>query len=372
MNDIEKLTKDGIRKIPPYIPGRTSESIQEKYHLTRILKLASNENQYGTSPKALEAMKDSLTSSNIYPDPFCIGLRKKLGIKYGFDSSGDNVIISSGACGILSLLGEVFICESDEVIFCTPTFGIYESTCERNGGIPIALPLTADQRFDLDAIQRAVTPKTKMIFICNPNNPSGTAVDSAELKRLINTLPKNIIIVVDEAYIEFADDPAVESMIPETADNGNLIVIRTFSKIYGLAGQRLGYSFMNKELHAVLQKSTPVFVATRTALAGAMAALDDDEFVEKTRKGNSEGRAYLTKELRSMGWTVYPSYTNFLYADSGYNAASLADELEKKGLIIRGNFPCSRITIGTMEQNREVIEIIRQTLKEGRVSEKGK
>ena len=367
MSKIEALIKKGIRDIPPYIPGNTSESIKEKYKLDFILKLASNENQYGVSPKAVEAMKEAAAQANIYPDPFCIQLRKKLGKKFGFDDSGDNVVISSGASGILLLLGEVFVEEGDEVLFCDPTFGAYAGTCRRNGGKTISLPLTEDQKFDLKAMEAAITEKTKLVFICNPNNPTGTAVDSGELKAFIRRVPDHVITVVDEAYIEFAVDPAVESMIPEIKEDRNLIVIRTFSKIYGLAGERLGYSFMNKELHAVLQKATSVFVASRTALAGAMAALEDDAFIKATRKGIAEGREYLTKELTAMGWKVWESHTNFIYADSHYDTQLLAKELEKKGLIIRGNFQYSRITVGTMEQNRMVIDIIKKTLAEGNV-----
>ncbi len=367
MSDIDKLTKKGIQNIPAYIPGRTSESVKEKYGLDKVLKLASNENQYGVSPKAVEAMVQAATEANIYPDPFCLQLRKKLGKKFGFDESGDNVIISQGGCGIIALLGEVFITEGDEMICCDPTFDAYAGACRRNGGIVVKVPVTKEQLYDLDGIFAAITEKTKMIFICNPNNPTGTAVDSSALMALIKKIPKHIITVVDEAYIELATDPAVRSMVPLITEDLNLIVIRTFSKLYGMAGVRVGYSFMNKELHATLQKATTVFVAGRIALAGVMAAMDDEEFVLQTRKGISQGRNYLTKELTAMGWKVFESHTNFIYTDSGLQTAALANELEKYGLIIRGNFKYSRITIGTMEQNKEVIEIIKKVISKGNV-----
>lgn len=366
-NMLDAMTKPGIQKIPPYIPGDTAESVKEKYGLTEVLKLASNENQLGSSPKAIEAMIEAVKQANIYPDPFCMGLRKKIGKKFGFDDSGDNVIISSGASGILSLLGEVFICEGDEVIFCEPTFGAYAGATRRNNGVPVVLPLTEDKKFDLEGMYRAITDKTKMIFICNPNNPTGTVVDSEELKAFIHKVPQHVIVVVDEAYIELSSNPEVKSMVSEIAEGVNLIVVRTFSKIYGLAGLRLGYSLMNKELHAILQKSTTVFVASREALAGAMAALDDEEFIRTTKAVMKEGREYLTRELTALGWYIYPSETNFIYGDSGLNTSLLAEELKKKGLIIRGNFEFSRITIGTMEQNRKVVEIIREVMESGAV-----
>lgn len=367
MSQIDALTKDGIKNIPAYIPGHTAESVKEKYGLDHILKLASNENQYGPSPMAVAAMQKAVAETNIYPDPFCMQIRKKLGLKFGFDGSGDNVIISQGACGIILLLAEVFIGDGDEMIFCEPTFGAYGGACRRNNGKAVRLPLTAGQTFDLDAIYHAITEKTKLIFICNPNNPTGTVVDTQALRNFIHRVPKHVVVVVDEAYIEFASDPAVQSMVDEIAEGVNLVVTRTFSKLYGLAGERVGYSLMNKELHSVLQKATTVFVGSRVALAGALAALDDDAYVTATKENIRLGREYLTKELTAMGWKVWESHTNFIYADSGLNSGLLAKELEKKGLIIRGNFEYSRITIGTMEQNEEMIDIIKKTIAEGNV-----
>lgn len=367
MSKIDELTRPGIQKIPPYIPGRTAESVKEKYHLTHVLKLASNENQYGPAPMATAAIKEAEEYINIYPDPFCMEIRKKLGKLFGFDDSGDNVIISAGASGVLALLGEIFICEGDEYITCEPTFGALNGAVKRHGGKVITVPVTEEQVFDLDAMEAQVTDKTKMVYICNPNNPTGTAVDSAKLRAFIRKMPDHVITVIDEAYIEFADDPDVESMISEIREGLNLVVVRTFSKVYGLAGERIGYTFMNKEMHGVMQKATSVFVVGRTSLAGAMAALDDREFIDSTVKKIAEGRAYVTRELEALGWKVWPSKTNFVYADSHLNTEILAQELEKKGLIIRGNFAYSRITIGRMDQNREMIDIIKKVVAEGNV-----
>ena len=280
---LEDLVKDGIKNIPAYIPGDTAESVEKKYGIAPedILKLASNENQFGPSPKAIEAMAKEVGRVHIYPDPFCIEIRKKIGVMNGFDDSGDNVVIAVGASGILSLLGEVFIKKGDEVIFCEPTFGAYAGAVIRNDGTPVVLPLTEDLKFDLKAMYNAITDKTKMICICNPNNPTGTVVDSEELKEFIHKVPKDIIIVVDEAYIELSSNPDVKSMVSEISDDTNVVVARTFSKLYGLAGVRLGYAMCNKEMHAILQKCTSVFTGSRVALAGAMAALDDEEYIKK-------------------------------------------------------------------------------------------
>lgn len=367
---LENLVKEGIKKMPPYIPGKTAESVTEKYGIKPedILKLASNENQFGPSPKAVEAMAKEVGRVNIYPDPFCIELRKKLGLKFGFDDSGDNAVIAVGASGILSLLGEVFISEGDEVITCEPTFGAYAGAVRRNNGTLVSLPLTKDLTFDLDAMYKAITDKTKMICICNPNNPTGTVVDSDELIAFIHKVPKNIIIVVDEAYIELSSNPAVKSMVSEISDDTNVVVARTFSKIYGLAGVRLGYALCNKEMHSILQKCTPVFIGSRVALAGAIAALDDEEYIDKTKAAMKEGREYLTEEFNKLGFYTYPSETNFIYVNTGYDAAAFASECEKYGLIIRGNFEYSRITIGRMDQNEKMVEIIKKVVASGVVT----
>lgn len=366
---LENLVKEGIKKIPAYIPGNTSESVTEKYGIKPedILKLASNENQFGPSPKAVEAMAAEVGRVHIYPDPFCINLRKKIGLKNGFDDSGDNVVISIGASGILALLGEVFISEGDEVITCEPTFGAYNGAVTRNNGTMISLPLTEDLKFDLDAMYNAITDKTKMICICNPNNPTGTVVDSEELKAFIHKVRKDIIIVVDEAYIELSSNPDVKSMVSEISDDTNVVVARTFSKLYGLAGVRLGYGLCNKEMHAILQKCTPVFTGSRVALAGCMAALDDEEYINMTKAAMKEGRDYLTEEFDKLGFYTYPSETNFIYVNTGYNAAAFAAECEKYGLIIRGNFQYSRITVGRMDQNRKMVEIIKKVVESGNV-----
>lgn len=367
MGNIENLAKPGIRNIPPYIPGDSAESARRP-NVTEIFKLASNENQLGTSPKALQALREAVESASIYPDAFCMGLRTKLGRKFGFEQNpASHITISPGASGAIALIGEVFIQQGDEVVYCEPTFGAAASAARRHSGKQVSLPLTEDQMFDLDAIAAAVTDKTKIVYICNPNNPTGTVVDADKLRVLIHSLPAHVITVVDEAYIEFADDPERQSMISEIAENVNLIVLRTFSKLYGLAGTRIGYSLMNEEIHNVLQRSTSVFVVSREALAAASAAIDDEDFVKLTRKTIADGRAYLTAEFETLGGKVYNSQANFIYVDTGYDTAVLAEACKEKGLIIRGNFACSRVTIGTEYQNRRMMEIIKSVLAEGKV-----
>lgn len=312
-------------------------------------------------------MEEAVKSVNIYPDAFCLEIRKKIGSRFGFDDSGNNVTISVGASGAISLIAEVFVCEGDEVIICNPTFSSYEEATRRNNGKVIALPLTEKEEYDLDAIKAAITDKTKLIFICNPNNPTSTVLNSKELREFIHSVPKHVVTVIDEAYIEFATTEGVESMVSEITEGLNLIILRTFSKLYGLAGIRLGYSLANKEIQEILQKSTSVFVASRVALAGAMAALDDGEFINSTIESNKKGKEYLTREFAQMGWYTYPSEANFIYVNTGLDTALLAEECMKKGLIIRGNFKYSRITIGTEYQNKRIVDIMKEILAEGNV-----
>jgi histidinol-phosphate aminotransferase len=364
---IDLLIKPGIRNIPPYIPGATAESARRP-GITEIFKLASNENQLGTSPKALEALAEAVKTVSIYPDPFCLGLREKIGERFGFtENPGDHVILSSGASGAMLLIGEVFLLPDDEVVTCDPTYGAYNGTSRRNSAKAVTCPLNSDLEYDLDALEKLITEKTKMVYICNPNNPTGTIIDPDKLRAFIHRMPPHLIVVVDEAYIEFSGDEKRYSMISEIKEGVNLIVMRTFSKLYGLAGARIGYSFTNKEIHDVLLKSTSVFVISREAVAAANAALDDDDFVKSTIDMVDNGRKYLTKELTAIGAKVYPSYTNFVYADTGYNTAQLALKCRERGLIIRGNFELSRITVGTEYQNKRVVEIIKEVISTGEV-----
>jgi histidinol-phosphate aminotransferase len=206
---ISSLTKPAIQKIPAYIPGDSIESVKEKYHVTEILKLASNENQLGTSPMAMKAMSEALSQVNLYPDAFCMELRIKIGKAFGL--TPHNVVISVGASGTISLIGEVFLCPGDEVIYCNPTFGTYRGAAARNSATPIALPLLAQGAYDLDGILKAITPKTKLIFVCNSNNPTGYAYSHEQLKAIIDSVPSTVITVMDEAYIEFSGDPDIRS-----------------------------------------------------------------------------------------------------------------------------------------------------------------
>lgn len=364
---IEELSKDVIRKLPKYITGESIEKVREKYNLVEIDKLASNENQLGTSPKAVVAMMESLTSVSQYPEGTGVYLRRKLANKYNaeqcMDFDEDNFLITSGASGILNMIGSVFINPGDEVIYSELSYPAYIGITTRNEGKHVVVPINKETlQLDLDKMYEAITDKTKLIFICNPNNPTGTIVDSDKLREFIMKVPKHVVVVVDEAYFEFIAEPGYESMISTVNSDSNVIVLRTFSKIYGLAGMRVGYGIMKKETHDLLQKAADYFCTSRTALEGAIAALDDTEFYNETVETVKAGREYLEEEFLKLGFNVWKSYTNFIYTDTGFDTHLLAEKLKEYGLIIRGNFPLSRISIGTEYQNKKLVHAIKDII----------
>lgn len=360
---IESMTRPGIQNTPPYIPGDTAESVRREFAVTELLKLASNENQLGTSPKALEAMRADIDETYIYPDPFCEALRAKIGGR--FNLTQHNVVITSGGSGGISLIADTFLCPGDEVIYCVPTFTLYRGSVIRASAVEKTMPVREDGSFDLEGIAAAITDRTKLIYVCNPNNPTGGTIGHGELLKFVDSLPSHVIAVIDEAYIEFADGPEFFSMADCIDDKRRLIVLRTFSKAYGLAGARIGYLLTSREIHANLMRVVTPFTGNRLGLAAADAALDDSEFLERSVRCVREGREFLKEEFEKLGFRVFPSQANFLYVDTGLNPSDFAQKTKSKGLVIRGNFQYNRITIGTREQNEKMIAIVKEVLKEG-------
>ncbi len=358
---IEQLVKDYVKAAPVYKLGATIESVQKEYGLTEIYKLGSNENQLGVSPLAIKAMVEAAYQVNYYPEGKGIALREKLAKKFGIKM--EQIMITEGGSVGLIWLGEVFIKEGDEVLICKPTYGAYQGIIRRNNGKIVEVPLNDDLSMDFEGMLGAITDKTKMIMICNPNNPTGVAADDKELYEFIKKVPKDIIILVDEAYIQFVDKPGYMSMISAIRDDNTVIVVQTFSKLYGMAGARVGYLVSNQEIIKYMQRIANFFCTNKLALAGAEAALDDREFAERTLQLTKEGRDYLTKEIEAMGYKVYPSQTNFIYCDLRTDPYELSEEMKKYGVIIRGNFELTRITVGLPEQNKKVIEVLKKLLK---------
>ncbi len=355
---VEKLVSKFVQDAPPYIVGAEEQSHKLPPGIDRMLQLATNENPFGTSPLAARAMVNAAFESNRYPDVRGQALRNKLSKK--FNLSPDCIMITEGATAGLGFISEVFLKDGDEAIVTPPTYPSYYNYIKRQRATLVEVPLdeeTLVPRFN--EVLAAVTDKTKLIFLCNPNNPTSTLIDSEELHQFQKALPDHVVLVVDEAYIDFVEDPSYRSMVDAISPDNNLIVVRTFSKLYGMAGTRMGYILSNEEIINYLMRDSTGFCCSIMGLAGAEAALDDYEFQEKTKRLNKVGREILVKAMKELGFKVWPSNTNFIYFDPMCDVKWFADQLLDYGIVIRGNFPKNRMSIGTPEEDEYVVKAMR-------------
>lgn len=359
---IDKLIGFGINTKPTYIFGRSIEQAKEESGSDKVVRLGSNENAYGASPKAVQAAIDTLAEINRYPDPVNFKLKTMIAEKYGFTM--EEVAVSNGSADIMGVLSRIFVCPGDEVVVANPTFSEYKDKAIFNQGVPVVVNIPEDTYvLDLNKMYEAITEKTKLVWVCNPNNPTGVAVNGDELEAFIRKLPEHVVCIVDEAYIEFADDPAVRTMLPLVREH-NLVILRTFSKMYGLGAMRVGYSIARKEISDCINSTMTSFGIATPAVEAACAALEDTDFVKMVHDGIAEGRRYFTREFEKLGWRVFPSQTNFMFVDAGIPSAELADLLAAKGVIIRGNFRYPRITVGTPDENEALVKACREVLAE--------
>jgi len=352
------IVSNFVREAPPYNFGVGDKHKPFKPGVTTVLEMHKNENPFGVSPKAVTAMVDACSRANRYPDITALSLRRKLAALHGV--TPENILVVQGATSALGFIADMLIRPGDEVIVATPTYPNYYNVTKKNDGRIVEIPMDDSYEPDFDRMYAAINDKTRVVFICNPNNPTGTVCDDKKLIEFVHKVPANVAVVVDEAYFEFIDKPGYQSMIPQIADNLNLIVVKTFSKIYGMAGSRLGYVISNKEIIGYLNIDAVGFCCNRVALEGAEAAIDDHDFIEYTITHNKEGREYLTAEMEKMGFRVWPSHSNFIFFDPHMPPAVMAGELYTYGVNIRGDFVKCRISIGTMEQNRTAVEAMKQ------------
>jgi histidinol-phosphate aminotransferase len=346
----EEFIRPAIKGIKEYIPGKTPKE-------PGIVKLASNENPFGPSPKALEAIAKEAKNLQIYPDQKSILLREALAKK--LKVADDNIIIGNGSDEIMQLAAATFLKPGEEVILSKNTFSIYEMVTRVFDGKLVFVDLK-DYAQDLDAMAAAITPKTKLIFLCNPHNPTGSLISKKALHDFLTKVPDNVLVVIDEAYIEFTDPKLAPESISYVLEGKNVLVLRTFSKFYGLAGLRAGYGIAPKELIGYMMRVKPPFNVNRLAQAGAKAALDDKAFTDKTYKNNLEGKKYLYAELDKLGLEYKKTESNFIFVNIKRSADELFMQLMKKGIIIRpltsfGLPQAIRVSIGTKEQNQKFI-----------------
>lgn len=357
------LTKDICKRgIESRFAPTDMKALMEEYGVDHMDKLIANENPLGMSPKAKEAMIKELERGHLYGNDVSL-LMDRIIHKNHFDDAGldvENVLITSGATQALALIMEIFIGKGDEVLYCAPTYQNYDSAIMRSGGSVKSIPLLENNHQDLKGLLKAISEKTKVVLVCNPNNPTGIVESVQDMKNFIKRFPDDKILVIDEAYIQFAPGGYQMSMYDEITKRDNIIITHTFSKLYGMAGIRIGYILASHQVIEYMNRYFG-FKLPRTNVAAAIGALDDDEFIERTLENNEKGRKYLIDELRKMGYEPTESATNFVYCNLG-DPQYLADELMKRGTLIRGNLALTRISVGTMEQNERCIQAIKEVL----------
>lgn len=363
---IEQLARKNILNIASYVPGKSIEEVQKEFGAKRWIKLASNENVLGPSPKAIEAIRRELSKIHLYPEGPCSILRQAIAQKLSL--SEKRIVISNGADNLILMIGCAFINEGDEVIMADPTFSVYTNVTQILGGKPIRVKLR-EFTHDLDGMLRRVTRKTKLIFVCNPNNPTGTTVKKEDFECFLSALPGRVIVVLDEAYGEFVEDPSSPRGLDYVGEK-QVILLRTFSKVYGLAGLRIGYALGREDLiHCLYQVRDP-FPVHRLAQVAAVASLKDEIHAARAIQMVSVGRSYLYRELDRLGLSYVPSQANFLFIDFEKDSEEIFRELLEEGIIIRpgkvwGYPTFGRVTVGRRVENRRFIKALKKIRSRG-------
>ncbi|MBN6187469.1 histidinol-phosphate transaminase [Aneurinibacillus sp. BA2021] len=367
------MTVTGHQKIAPraqlnglgvYKPGKPIEEVKRELGLDRIIKLASNENPLGYSPLAKEAMLRELEQITLYPEGTAPLLAQKLGEQLGVQP--EQIIVGNGSDEILHLLTRSYIRQGDEAIMADVTFPRYETNVRIEGGVPVLVPLN-DGVHDLERMLASITEKTRMIFVCNPNNPTGTIVGRNALQTFIEQVPDHVLLVMDEAYYEYVTEEDYLNTVPLVASHPNLIVLRTFSKIHGLAALRIGYGVMHAAFVSELMKVKEPFNTNRMAQAAALASLQDDAFISDCRAQNDEGRRYIEQEVKKVGLAVFPSQGNFVMIKLPCSGDDMFQALLHKGIIVRsggvlGMPQTIRVSVGTTEENEAFIKALRDSM----------
>lgn len=354
-----------VKRIRPYVPGKPIEEVVRELHIKgEITKLASNENPLGTSPLALQAMKEGITESFLYPDDNCFHLREKLAKRFNLDQN--NIIVGNGSVEILPLLTLAYCGPDGSAIISNGSFIWYKIAVHIADGEIIEIPMK-NYTHDLTAMLNAIKSNTRLVFIDNPTNPTGTIVKKREIEEFFKRVPDHVLVVLDEAYYEYIDDPNYPDSFKYFNQKKNILILRTYSKIYGLAGARLGYGFADADIIFSLMKLRISFNVNRISQIAGIAALDDVDFVKQSRKINEAGKAFLYDAYKRLGLHYVPSYGNFVFVDFDRDSRIVFEALQKRGIITRTikeyGFPNAlRITIGTEEQNRRLISALEKVL----------
>ena len=357
-----------LELIKPYVPGKPVEEVERELGLKDIIKMASNENPLGPSSLAVKAMRESLEKMHIYPDGNCFYLKQALAAK--LKVAPDQLIFGNGSDEILTFITLAYISPGDEAVMVAPSFSEYDFATRLVGGVPRFVPLTGDNySYDLEAVLRAVTKKTRLVFICSPNNPTGTIVRKKELDLFVERLPENILLVLDQAYLEYVNEPEHPSGLDYIEKGHPVIALRTFSKIYGLAGLRIGYGIAPTAIISDLNRVREPFNVNAMAQAAAIAALEDSEHLDNSRNLVNKARKQLTEGLAELGLKPVPDQANFCFVDSKVDSKQVFQALLKRGVIVRtgdifGLPTFIRVTYGTAEQNSRFLTSLKEVLAE--------
>lgn len=356
--------KKHLDKVVPYKPGKPIEEVKREYGLGKVVKLASNENPIGPSPKAVEALMEAAKDVNRYPDGGCFYLRQALAKRLSLPE--DNFVFGNGSDEVIVLTLHAFVDSGDEVVVADPTFAVYHIASMVKNAVVRTVPLK-DFKYDLEAMAEAVTDKTKVIFIANPDNPTGSYVTDSELAAFLDKIPKEVIVFIDEAYYEFAFGGDYPETLKYVKEGRNVVVARTFSKVYGLAGLRVGYGIARPEVAEILNKVREPFNVNLMAQAGALAALEDDAFLDKSKEVVSSGKKVLYEAFDELGLKYVPSKTNFILVETMRNSKEVFEFMLKKGVVIRdmtgwGLTGFIRVNVGLPEENELFIDAFKEAM----------
>ncbi|WP_128894430.1 histidinol-phosphate transaminase [Longirhabdus pacifica] len=357
--------KQRIVDLPVYKPGKPIEEVKKELGLKNIIKLASNENPYGCSPKVNEAVIAELEQTNMYPDGASSKLRQALAAHLNIEEN--QFIFGAGSDDVLLMICRAYLEAGDETVMATPTFPQYKHNAEIEGAVSIEVPLN-NGNHDLPAMAKAITEKTKIVWVCNPNNPTGTMVSHEELVEFMQQIPTHILVVIDEAYVEYNyNNKQFPRSLELLQQYDNMMILRTFSKIYGLAAHRIGYGIANSHVIQTVNQVREPFNTTRFAQAAAIAAIRDQAFVTTCCHKNEEGIHYLSQQFNRLKLQYFPAHGNFIMVHLDRPAEAVFEYLLSQGIIVRGGnylgYPTSiRVTVGTQEQNVAFITALEKTL----------
>jgi histidinol-phosphate aminotransferase len=361
--DLRDLVPEWIQRLAAYPPGMPLEELEREYGVTGSIKLASNENPFGPSPRAVEAISHALASLHRYPDGSGFYLRRALAERLGI--AADAIVLGNGSNDIIELAVRAFLRPGDEAVMAEQAFVIYQMVVQAAGAVPRPIPLKR-YTHDLEAIARAITPATRLVFLANPNNPTGTIYKRDDWEEFLETVPPRVLVVADDAYADYVEDPDYPDSLAYQRRDRLLLTLRTFSKIYGLAGLRVGYGVGPLEVIEVLNRIRQPFNVNALAQVAALAALDDVEHVARTRANNREGLAFLRAACERLRRPYVPSWANFLLIDVG-DGARVYEALLRSGVIVRpmdvyGLPHHLRVTVGTPAENQRFVDCLATVL----------